>query len=161
MNWFLYDNGLRHERVKKQTISIGWNPWKLSLKTALQSMFLNFIFCKQYPAGDYMIKLTIETLTRTRCEICSNLTIKTPKRCQWRLSSVFIVKFEYISHLVLVFLLLTLNKYRPAEQRLLNVIVKIIKKAYNEIFGATTFQGPFCFVFFFNYFLLLGSQIQP
>ena len=29
--------------------------------------------------------------------------------CQWHRSGVFIVNFEHISHLVLVFLLLTLN----------------------------------------------------
>ena len=42
----------------------------------------------------------------------------------------------------------------PAEQQLLNVIVKIIKKGCNEIFGTTTFQGPFCccFFFFFSFF---------
>ena len=44
--------------------------------------------------------------TRTRCEICSKLTIKTPQRCHWRRSGVLIVDFEHISHLVLVFLLL-------------------------------------------------------
>ena len=43
--------------------------------------------------------------TRTRCEICSKLTIKTPERRP----GVLIVNFEHISHLVLVFLLLTLN----------------------------------------------------
>ena len=36
--------------------------------------------------------------------------MKTTERRQWRLSGVFIVNFEYISHLSLVFLLLTLNK---------------------------------------------------
>ena len=49
--------------------------------------------------------------TRTRCEICSKLTIKTPERHQWRRSGVFIVNFQHISNLVLVFLLLTLNVY--------------------------------------------------
>ena len=52
-------------------------------------------------------KLTIETLTR--CEICSKLTIKTPERHQWHCYDVLIVNFEHVSHLVLVFLLLTLN----------------------------------------------------
>ena len=47
-----------------------------------------------------------------RCEICSNLIIKSPERRQWRLSGVFIVDFEYIYHLVLVFLLLTSGKCR-------------------------------------------------
>ena len=48
--------------------------------------------------------------TRTRCEICSKLTINTPERRHWRRSGVFIVNFEHISHLVLVFLLLTLSR---------------------------------------------------
>ena len=68
--------------------------------------------------------------TRTGCEICSKLTIKTPgqhhlKRNQSidlqsksmncsvyerRRSRVFIVNFEHISHLVLPFLLLTLSR---------------------------------------------------
>ena len=37
------------------------------------------------------------------------LAIKTPERQQWHRSGAFIVKFEHVSHLVLVFLLLTLN----------------------------------------------------
>ena len=48
--------------------------------------------------------------TKTRCKICLKLTIKTLERRQWRRSSVFIVNFEHISHLVLVILLLALNK---------------------------------------------------
>ena len=47
--------------------------------------------------------------TRERCEICSKFTIKTPEQHQWCLSGVFIVDFEHTSHLVLVFLLLTLK----------------------------------------------------
>ena len=38
------------------------------------------------------------------CEICSELTVKTPD------SVIFIVNFEHISHLFPMFLLLTLNK---------------------------------------------------
>ena len=48
--------------------------------------------------------------TRTKVEICPNLIIKTPELRQRRLSGVFIVNFEHISHFFLVFLLLTLNK---------------------------------------------------
>ena len=61
-----------------------------------------------YTAGNYMFKVNNRN-TRTRCEICSKLTIKTPERRQRR-SGVFIVNFEHISHLVLVFLLLTLSR---------------------------------------------------
>ena len=43
-------------------------------------------------------------------EIYSDLTIKTLERRHWRRSGVFIVNFEQISHIVLVFLLLILNK---------------------------------------------------
>ena len=41
---------------------------------------------------------------RTRCEICTELTIKTPERRQWRRSAVLIVNFEHTSHLALVLL---------------------------------------------------------
>ena len=42
--------------------------------------------------------------------MCSKLTIKTPEQRQRRPSGIFIVNFEHISHLCLVFLLFTLNK---------------------------------------------------
>ena len=61
-----------------------------------------------YPAGIYLLKFNNRN-TRTQCEICSKLTIKTVERRHWRRSAVFIVNFEHISHLVLVFLLLNLN----------------------------------------------------
>ena len=35
--------------------------------------------------------------TRTRCEICSNLTIKTPEQRHWHRSDVFILNFEHNS----------------------------------------------------------------
>ena len=56
------------------------------------------------PAGICLLKVNNRN-TRTRCEICLELTIKTPKRSQWCRSGVFIVNFEHISLLVLVFLL--------------------------------------------------------
>ena len=60
------------------------------------------------PTGIYLLKVN-DRNTRTRCEICLKLAIKTPERRQWYRSGVFIVNFEHISHLTLVFLLLTLN----------------------------------------------------
>ena len=61
------------------------------------------------PDGRYMFKVNNRN-PRTRCEICSKLTIKIPERRQSRRSGVFIVNFEHISHLVLLFLLLTLSR---------------------------------------------------
>ena len=52
--------------------------------------------------------------TRASCEIYSKLTIKIPERRHWRRSGIFIVNFEHISHLVLVFILLTLSRQMPA-----------------------------------------------
>ena len=60
-------------------------------------------------ADNYMLKFNNRN-TRTRGEICSNLIMKIPERRQWHHSGIFIVNFEHISHLVLVFLLLTLNR---------------------------------------------------
>ena len=48
--------------------------------------------------------------TRTRCEICLKLTIKTLERHEWSRVGLFIVNVEHISHLVLVFLLLNLSR---------------------------------------------------
>ena len=63
------------------------------------------------PIGNYIFKVNNRN-TRTRYEICSKFTIKTPERCQWRrrCSGVFTVNFEHVSHLGLVFLLLTLSR---------------------------------------------------
>ena len=58
------------------------------------------------------LKLTIETLEQG--VIRSKLTIKIPKRRQWCRSGIFIVNFEHISHLALVFLLLTLSRLMPS-----------------------------------------------
>ena len=60
------------------------------------------------PTGIYLLKVNNRN-TKTRSEICSKLTIKIPERRHWRRSGIFIVNFEHISHLVLEFLLLTLN----------------------------------------------------
>ena len=61
-----------------------------------------------FPAGIYLLNVNNRS-TRTRCEIFSKLAIVTQERRQWRRSGVFTVNFEHILHLVLVFLLLTLN----------------------------------------------------
>ena len=57
----------------------------------------------------YLIKVN-NSNTRKSCKICSQLKIKAIERRHWRRSCVFIVNFEHISHLFLVFVLLTLNK---------------------------------------------------
>ena len=41
--------------------------------------------------------------------------MKIPEQRQWRRSGISIVNFEYISHFVLVFILLTLNMQLPAR----------------------------------------------
>ena len=84
-------------------------------------------FC--FLAGNYIFKVNNRN-TRTRCEICSKLTkkipkrrhgrrsgiftvnfaIKIPKRRHWRRSGIFVVNFEHISHIVLVFLLLNMSR---------------------------------------------------
>ena len=60
------------------------------------------------PAGNYLFKVNNRN-TGTRCELCSKLTIKN-QNDDIGVFGVFIVNFEYISHLLLVFLLLTLSK---------------------------------------------------
>ena len=47
---------------------------------------------------------------KTICETCLKLVIKTPEQRQCHRSGVFIVNFEHVSHIVLVFPLLNMNK---------------------------------------------------
>ena len=79
----------------------------------------NFIVCNKFdfmhsffiffsPAGIYLLKGNCRN-SRARCEICSKLKIKTSEWCHWQCSVVFIVNFEHISHLGLVFQFLTLS----------------------------------------------------
>ena len=69
----------------------------MNKKNVLHESNLILCFNLQTSAGIYLFKVNNRN-TRTRCEITSKLTI-----------TVFIVNFEHISHLVLVFTLLTLN----------------------------------------------------
>ena len=71
-------------------------------------MTLITIFVRPFSPGIYLLKVNNRN-SRTSCETCTKLTIKTPERRQWRRSGVFIANFEHISHLVLLFLSLTLN----------------------------------------------------
>ena len=57
----------------------------------------------KFTAYIYLFKVN-NRKTRRRCEICSKLTIKTEERRQWGRFGVFIVNFEHITHLFLVFL---------------------------------------------------------
>ena len=104
---------------KKQTDFQNWvirNSHYISMRT--YSTCKNFI-CRKTPSIAFCpqksqpaitcSKLIMETVQQDRCEICSKLTIKIPERRHWRRSGIFIVNFEHISYLVLVFLLLTLS----------------------------------------------------
>ena len=62
--------------------------------------------CLNFTQERYLFKVN-NTNTRKRCEISSNLTRKTPEPCHW--SSAIIINFEHISHLCLMFVLLTLS----------------------------------------------------
>ena len=55
-------------------------------------------------------KSTTETLEKG-VKHSSKLTIKTPERPQWQRFGIFIVNFEHISHFLLVYIVLTLNKW--------------------------------------------------
>ena len=59
-------------------------------------------------ANIYLFKVKNKNASKKR-EICSKLTVKTPERRHWHRSGAFIVNFEHISRLFLVFLLLILN----------------------------------------------------
>ena len=86
------------------------------------------------PARNYMFKVSNRN-TRTRYEICSKLTIKTPYWSQWRRSGVFIVNFEHISDHILVLLLFkksNVNLVRELRYRVGNSEIEIFVPQYQS-----------------------------
>ena len=71
----------------------------LQVNLRMNFMTLSETWILMTPVGIYMFKVNDRDI-RKWCEICLKLTIKTPER---RRSGVFIVNFEHISHLALVF----------------------------------------------------------
>ena len=71
-----------------------------SLRYLCQNFRCHVAALIEVPAGNYMLKVNNRN-TRTRCEISSKLTIKTPERCQWTYftpcCSVSIVNFEQVN----------------------------------------------------------------
>ena len=71
------------------SVSVSYNCWHDTTR--------NETHCRCYsPAGNYMFKVNNRN-TRTRCEICSKLTIKTPERRQGSLRSLW-QKWSFISY---------------------------------------------------------------
>ena len=84
---------------------------KLSNRNRWNSPCLHQQWDESNPANIYLVKVNNKnTGNMYICKICSKLTIHTSERGRWRCSGVFIVNFEYISQLFLVFLLLTFDR---------------------------------------------------
>ena len=81
-------------------------------------------------ANIYLFNVCNKT-SRKRCEICSKLTIKIREWHHWcRRSGVYIVSFEYISHIFPVFILMT-----------------FLFKESNRVFTLTHFIPPLFFLY--------------
>ena len=61
----------------KQTFFKRLSRKKLRFSLHVKHKSLIFVMKKNYPLNNYMFKIDIKS-TRTRCEICSKLTIKKP-----------------------------------------------------------------------------------
>ena len=102
---FIFVSSLNNVLEWNHNLFCVWSPYVLTL----------FILPlrRVFPGINYIFKVKNRN-TRTRCELCSKLTIKTPERSQWRRSAFFIDNLEHITHLALVFLLLPLSRLMRA-----------------------------------------------
>ena len=106
---------------------------------------INLLIASINPAGIYLLKVS-KWNTRTMSEICSKLTIKIPERR--------IYNFEYISHLVLVFHLLTL----PAGK------VSVVKSVTNSrcvhqlVAQVNTSTYYICFKWLCRFWIIVSDQ---
>ena len=71
---------------------------------------LNSYLWPNFPVSFYLFKVNNRN-RRKRCEICSKVTTKTPKRSHRHRSSVFIFNVQHFLHHSLVFLLFTVSMY--------------------------------------------------
>ena len=100
---------------KFNPFSANFTKWSNTLKQFVGNLRTNYLSVFDHFVGLALKGLSFrEELTNlaffcSKREICWKLTIKTTERHHWHRSGVFIVNFEYILHIVLVFLLLTLN----------------------------------------------------
>ena len=95
---------------------------------------------KTNPANIYLFKVNNRKNTR-KCKICSKLTIKTSERCYWRCSGVFIVNFEHILDLILVFIiLLTLKKQMLAGKGGLKGLKSLQQNSIDQFFWAKSLK---------------------
>ena len=81
---------------------------------------------------------------RNTREIFSTLTMKTPEWRDWRCSCVLMVKFEYISHLFLVYLIMTFNMYLFPGTDIINSLHKTVFTVNNP--SDLTSSSPFSLV---------------
>ena len=70
---------------------------------------VNVSYKLKFSAGIYMFQVNNRN-TSAMCKTYSKLKLKTSERRHLSCSDVFIVKFEHVSHIALVFSLLTFNK---------------------------------------------------
>ena len=77
---------------------------------AFSKLRVKLLVLVSLPACIYWFKVN-NWNTRPICELYSKLTRKMLERHHWRRSGVFLVNFEHISQIGLVFPLLTLSKY--------------------------------------------------
>ena len=91
----------------------------------------------------YLFKFNKRNI-RTACKI--SLIIKTSERRQWRCSCLFIVTFEQILRIVLVFPLLKLNTSMPAE----SLVVLFFISGLNSLSRTKLSLSHNFFVYFFT-----------
>ena len=99
--------------LKTDWSSTSWKSIKIEWALGRKLRSCKTIMKITYPTGACFFEIN-NINTRKRWKICSKLTLKTPRQHPWRRSCLFVVNVDQISHMVLVFLLLTLNKKIPA-----------------------------------------------
>ena len=79
-------------------------------------------------ANIYLFKVN-DRNTRTRCEMCSKLTLKTPKRRHWRHSDVFIVTpFFFVN-----------NPFLTLAPK---IVEAFLKNRFKNLFSNCLIEGP-------------------
>ena len=106
-------------------------PWDNIFVTVTESQFIVLSYSFSSPTGIHLFKFS-NYISKTKCKICSKLTIETPEQRQQHRSGVFVVIFD---HIFQRFLLLTLNK------QMMDGMEPMKPKHYYQTLNLSTLSG--------------------
>ena len=138
-----YQNCLSHH-LKSPSKNNGLRFWRI---------FPQFIIKTVFKKRMCLFKANVRN-TKKVLENCSKSTMKAPEGRQWGRSCIFIINFEQIPHIVLVFPLSILTKQMPAENHEAPLTVAPTERSFEVRFSKSLEKWKYLVIYVFQIFFV-------